>query len=122
MIAWKIVNKNRRSLSLHGNSKYCRTYEKDSIVKAAPKTLGLFCFKTEEAAEEYKALYTISTWLIIQVDSGSSRGKKPKLVSDKLSDPWLDAFYSVPVKNRNGTDICYYFHDVICFPKVKVLT
>jgi hypothetical protein len=53
-VRYKVVRKKGRgSAIVHGNSKYCLTYNPGAVVKALPNTLGIFVFKHKTYAQDW---------------------------------------------------------------------
>ena len=53
MIAYKVVTQERKSCYVNGSKIFCLVYDKDSVVTARKKTLGIFCFTHKCYAEKF---------------------------------------------------------------------
>ena len=116
MICYKVVTNLRGSISVH-NSKYRKIYEKGTIVRSDPNTLGIFCFETEEDAIRFSS----DNDRILKVKP-IGRKKKPSIILDwqSLCKEYLDKFYS---NRKRSKSILYTFppKGTVCYPAVEVL-
>jgi len=72
-IVYKVTTESRRSITMSRDSlsvdKYCKTYEKDTIVKATYGSLGIFVFGTYEDAYDFKECYPLNTHKILKCEA-----------------------------------------------------
>ena len=125
-VYYKVVTKNRLSCSMHTYElrSLCRKYEKGSIVEAAPNTVGILCFETQEDAASFVGGMGID-FKILEV-RGIGRKYKPRWVGNPLSIETINAFYYWRDVKKKALRDCRYKWcaplGTICFQKVKVLT
>lgn len=93
-IFYKVVNQHRRSIYSYG--KYCLEYFKDTIVEAAPFTLGIFVFDREyeaisfanqERDEKFSVIEVENLGEVIQIEVVSF------VYAPKFFEEYLDSFY-----------------------------
>jgi len=112
MKVYKVVCKEDRVSSVIHCEKFKLKYPKGAIVKAPPKTMGIFCFKTLKDAQDFAFDYEI----IIEVE-GIGEPYEPDFAVDirylKYFTKYRELGNCYKERVPKGT---------ICFKKVKVLT
>ena len=109
-IVWKVVDENRFSAMIK-DRRYQLKYKKGCIVKAKPKTLGIFTFKRKKDAVHFSVYNVLRGISIIKVKA-IGRGKTPKIIGGLHE---LDIFYK-------GFEGNYFVPEgTICYKSVEVL-
>ncbi len=124
MLGWKVTDINRNSI--FAKDEYRLSYQKDTIVKALPGTLGIMLFDTEHNANAFAGCraHLLSSGITIpseppKIIRVESIGVEfiPSLIATSASAGELDCYY------RNDPPI--YFikppRGTVCYPAVKVL-
>lgn len=111
---YKVVKKTtHRSIIINARSKYCLTYNKDTIVKAPEGTLGIMVFKTKKYAELFAECHDNNSIIKKVVPIG--RGRSPETISRKVGTRELNEFY------KTGSMIQVPPSGTICYPEVIVV-
>ena len=117
MIAYKLVTrKDRRSIFVPKESRYCLTYEKGKVVNAVKGTLGIFCFTEKKTAIRFYSYRGRAFTKILKV-IGNTPSTPLKVSSRCAGDHLLDAFYS---SNAFSFVPCF-LANTVCFQSIKVL-
>ncbi len=127
-IRYKVVQKHyRSSVTVSELPKYCRVYEKGSVVKAVEGTLGIFVFVSEERAYNffgYTSAYDTpshSIYQVIKVETIGEETHPSSIVANTDKEAALDNFYGKP-SNSDVKAICLSSPlGTICCKEVLVL-
>lgn len=92
-IIYKIVTKERKSIFAPG--KYTLTFNKDSVVKSNPNTIGIFCFKNIKFINEYILDIGLEKdkFLILRVRPIGNRLKHNLRIAAPLIEENVDKYY-----------------------------
>jgi len=110
-IRWKVVT--LRNRSLYTLSKYNLEYKENKITKAPPNTLGIFCCKTENDAEEFHL--SCAHWTKIIKVKTYGEGIKIQRVCGSFDVNRMDEWY------RNPQMYDPVSEGTICYPAVMPL-
>ena len=121
-ILWKVVNEDRKSISVSDSKKFSLRYKKGKIVKAKRNSLGIFCFKTKVEALVFSELshHLFNSYSILRV-LPQERGRKPKIISSKITERRITLFYDSINRYNNYMFSCAPPCGTICYPSVLVL-
>ena len=129
-IRYKVVRKDTRcSIIVGSHNLYTLKYNKDTIVKALPNSLGIMVFKRKHQAQDF--LNFVKTGLsrpsiILRVEV-SGRGKYPKYISRWVSNvsdlPWFYTNYYIIKKysDNYGIDVSIPPKGTLCYDTVRVI-
>jgi len=124
MIAYKVVTKKRESafLGIHKDDRqiikdYTIKYPKGKIIKAKKGTLGIFCFKDEISAIEFKDRPVFVNSKILRVESLSRKKNVQKVFFEIHS---IEAYLKGDI-NYGLSYMETVPEGTICFDKIKVL-
>ena len=108
MIRWKVVTKQRNSVSMvlrfNQLGKYAREYPVGKTVSAEKDSFGLMTFRTKKQAMEFFNDWGEDRVLIIKVD-GIGKGKVPKTIFTLTKDSahLLDLYSKYELHNNRTT-------------------
>lgn len=119
MIAYKVVRQDRSSISVSAEE-YCLRYDKRTLVKAIPGSLGIFCFEKKENAVDfldYQSIPVKNDSRIIEVEP-IGEGRVPYEISLFTSSYSIKRFYN---HCQQGFGACTPPRGTVCYDEVLVL-
>lgn len=131
MILYKVITKDRLSVLdyINKNNKYIIKYEKNSIVMANKKTLGIFCFSNKYYARNFINNYcpfftsNIKNFKIIKVKPLYKPKRNNISIVKFISNKSLDWFYNNMQLNKQSAKLQQFKppEGTICCKKIYVL-